>query len=209
MVIRMCTVAGVTLEPANIGFYPFNQIRALSRPPRSPPPARSRRPPHRRTLPICRTCSGDEMPKPSAMGSDVAARMRARQRLRAVGHRVARAGDAEPRDAIQKPAPEPRRLSACARRSSSGSAERSCRCRAAAIASRKPPASSIGRSSTSTPSTPASRARSPNASTPILSTGLAYVKSTIGALTVDRTRATRSSTPDAVAPAASARSVAR
>ena len=119
---------------------------------------------------------------------------------------VPRARDAQPRNGIQEPAAQARSRLRAARRSWSGSREKSDRGRRRSSACMHVADSSIGRSSSSTPSTPASAARSTNRSTPIRNTGLTYVNRTIGARTRARTAATRSSVEDNVAPARSARS---
>ena len=86
---------------------------------------------------------------------------------------VARAGHAEPRDAVQEAAaPTPPPVGS-AHRSSSGSGEKSYRDRPPSSVSWNSCASSIGRSSASTPSTPALAASRANVSTPIRIRGLA------------------------------------
>ena len=109
--------------------------------------------------PTCRTCSGRDRPKPTATGSVVRDLTRATSAGASSGERLARAGDAEPRDHVQEArgrAPPPRRSGG---RSSSGSAGRSGRGRPRPATSLNAPASSIGRSRASTPSTPAAAAR--------------------------------------------------
>ena len=123
-------------------------------------PARCRRPPHRRTRRPRATCSGREMPKPSAIGSDVLRPDARDQRLGARRRRPPRAGDAEPRDPVEEPAPAARprcRIRSLGRRRAQQEDHVEAASRERGRAS---PASSIGRSSTSTPSTPASAARS-------------------------------------------------
>ena len=150
------------------------------------------------------------MPKPSASGRSDCARIRRDQRLGVGRHLVARAGDAEPGDHVEKPAPERPTRPGSARRSSSGSGGRSDRAPAPTSRSRNGPASSTGRSSTSTPSTPASAAA-------VDERRLAHAQDRIGVgeehdRRVDPRRASSriiSSAPRSVVPLASARSDAR
>src|SRR5918995_5748820 len=117
------------------------------------------------------TCSGREMPKPTTTGSVVSARMRA-TRASAPEARVCRA-PVTPRREMPYRNPLPR---AAARRMRSvvvvGLSRKIVSSPASWSRSRTSPASSSGRSSVSTPSTPAAAARVANAGMPMRTTGL-------------------------------------
>src|SRR5690349_1927695 len=122
--------------------------------------------------PISATCSGRETPKPSASGSDVCARMR---------RAIASAPDATRSRAPVTPSREmpyrkPLPSSAARRILSSvvvGLRRKIVSMPLAASAPRKSPASSIGRSSASTPSTPAAAACRANSAMPTRRSGFA------------------------------------
>ena len=63
-------------QPAHVPFDAIDRAAATRSPRRSATPARCRPPPRRRSAPTSATCSGREMPKPSAIGSAVCARIR-------------------------------------------------------------------------------------------------------------------------------------
>src|SRR5262245_14554484 len=116
-------------------------------------------------LPTSRTCSGLEMPNPSAMGRELQVLI-----LRTISSApsaiTSRAPVTPSREiAYRKPLPS----DAALRRRSSvvvGLSRRIVSIPREDISARNSPASSMGRSSTSTPSTPASRARSAKRSVP-------------------------------------------
>ncbi len=106
---------GGAFEPTDVVFDTLEADPAERPRPRSATPARCRRPLRPRTAPTSATCSGREMPKPSAIGSSVCARIRRTNASAPCRHRASRPGDAEPRDAVQETrarAPPPRRIRA-------------------------------------------------------------------------------------------------